>query len=490
MYRNAPLILIVDDDPCGARILEGVLADQGYDFAFAETGHEALRKTAELSPDLVLLDVIMPGMDGFEVCGRLRALPGVSETPVVMVTELDGQASRIKGIEAGADDFISKPLNREELLARVRGITRLNRYRMLLAERDRFEWMVEAAADGYAVTNRQDVITYANPAAKRQLGFDAGWRPGADRFLDAARRRYNLEPKNAWENWNAFSGPGPARERYLVQPETPLSNARWLRCDVRDQTLCDTARRIVRLNNVTDKITAMREMRTFHSMLSHKLRTPLYQAQSGVEMLADEELALSPEEKKELLRVSLEGMRRLSEEILDILQYLETPCALEPGGEFPLSRLPALVESLAAQMRLPGIRLDLPEAAAREHTALSERIVEWILWELLDNSRKFHPAKTPAITLRARVSGSGMIRLLLEDDGGRIPPDQIDRVWDPYYQCEKRFTGEAPGMGLGLSMVAVLAWQAGGFCRIANREPGPGVAVDVALPRRGAREPS
>jgi len=482
VYRNAPLILIVDDDPFGARILEGVLADQGYDFAFAESGDEALTKIAALSPDLALLDVIMPGMDGFEVCRRLRAQPEICEVPLVMVTELDDQASRIKGIEAGADDFISKPLNREELLARVRGITRLNRYRKLLAERARFEWMVETSADGYAAVDAEGLITYANPAARRQLGLNEEWRPGDLRFLDAARRGFNLEPENAWENWNVFSDEDHDRERYLVRPETSMSNACWLRCDVRDQTLGDGFRRIVRLHNVTDKVTAMREMRTFHSMLSHKLRTPLYQAQSGVEMLADEGLRLSVAEKNELLRVSLEGMRRLSEELLDILQYLETPSALEPGGEFPLARLPGLVASLAAQMRLDNILTDLPGELARESTALPERIVEWILWEILENSRKFHPGKTPAVSLRLSRPQKDMLRLTVEDDGGRIPPDQIDRVWDPYYQCEKRFTGEAPGMGLGLSMVAVLVWQAGGLCRIANREPGPGVVVEVTLP--------
>jgi len=483
LNRNAALILIVDDDPCGARILEGILSDQNYDFAFAETGEEALRKAAELSPDLILLDVIMPGMNGFEVCRRLRATPGISEAPVVMVTELDDQASRIAGIEAGADDFISKPLQREELLARVRGITRLNRFRMLLAERDRFEWMVETSADGYAATDGSDILTYANPSARAFLGLGADWKPGDERFLDATRKDYHLEPRVAWLDWGLFSQEAAARERYLVRPESNESNACWLRCDIRDQTLGSQIRRIVRMHNVTDKVMAMREMRTFHSMLSHKLRTPLYQAQSGIEMLADEDVSLTPEESKDLLRVSLQGVRRLSEEILDILQFLETPSAHEPGGEFRLDDLPKLVESIAGQMCLPDVIVSLPEELADARTALSGRIVEWVLWELLENSGKFHPEKKPRVEVAAFLSKSGMIQIRVTDDGSRIPPDQIARVWDPYYQCEKRFTGEIHGMGLGLSMVAVLAWQAGGFCRIANREEGQGVVVDVTLPR-------
>ncbi len=483
MNRNAALILIVDDDPCGARILESILSDQNYDFAFAETGEEALKKTTELSPDLILLDVIMPGMNGFEVCRRLRATPGISEAPVVMVTELDDQASRIAGIEAGADDFISKPFQREELLARVRGITRLNRFRMLLAERERFEWMVETSADGYAATDGSDILTYANPTARSLLGLDADWTPGEERFLDAARKNFHLEPRFAWLDWGIFSREAASKERYLVRPESNESNACWIRCDIRDQKLGDQVRRIVRMNNVTDKVTAMREMRTFHSMLSHKLRTPLYQAQSGIEMMADEDISLSAEESGELLKVSLNGIRRLSEEILDILQFLETPNAHEPGHEFHMGDLPKLIQGIAGQMSLPDVTVSLSDELAEERMALSERIVEWVMWELLENSRKFHPAKKPRVEVSAFLSKSGKIRIRVADDGSRIPPDQMARVWDPYFQCEKRFTGEIHGMGLGLSMVAVLAWQAGGFCRIANREEGRGVVVDITLPR-------
>ncbi len=132
-------ILIVDDSPPGRQVLEELLFGQGYDLAFAGDGPEALRQAAAITPDLILLDVMMPGMDGFEVCRRLRSDPHLAEVPVVMVTALDDGASRLLGLEAGADDFISKPFNRAELRARVKTITRLNRYHGLLAERAALE---------------------------------------------------------------------------------------------------------------------------------------------------------------------------------------------------------------------------------------------------------------------------------------------------------------------------------------------------------------
>ena len=130
-------ILIVDDSPAGRDTLEALLFQQGYELAFASSGTETIKVSQELLPDLILLDVMMPGMNGFEVCQHLRSDPRLAEVPIIMVTALDDQASRIKGIEVGADDFITKPFNRVELRARIKTILRLNRYRSLQDERSR-----------------------------------------------------------------------------------------------------------------------------------------------------------------------------------------------------------------------------------------------------------------------------------------------------------------------------------------------------------------
>ena len=479
-------ILIVDDDPVGARILEGVLANQDYVFDFAHSGEEALDKAAAFSPDLVLLDVIMPGMDGFEVCRRLRRTPEISPAPVVMVTELDDRNSRLKGIEAGADDFISKPLNREELLARVRCITRLNRYRLLLAERERFDWMVEHAADGYILTDRNDVMTYANPKARLYLGLNRDdWAPDTVSFLRLAERIYNPEPKEAWEDWLDVSPASARRERYLVRPESDTANVCWLRIDAHDQRLGDRFRRIVRLRNVTEHMASMREMRTFHSMLSHKLRTPLYHVQAGVEMLADKETPLGGSEQDDLLRLAVDGVRRLSAEIMDVLLFLEAPASKSIGGGVLIADLESVVEKIVDQLAIETCTLSIPAALRDRSVGPALRSLEWVLWEVLENSKKFHPKNTPVVEVSVGERRSGAVFLSVADNGRTLPAEEIARVWDPYYQSEKRFTGEVHGMGLGLSMAAVLLWQAGGSCRMYNRDPGPGVVVEFTLPDAG-----
>ena len=128
-------ILIVDDQVSAREVLKGLLMGQGYNLALASNGEEALLKAAELLPDLILLDVMMPGMDGFEVCQRIRNNPLLAEMPIVMVTALDDFESRMRGLEVGVDDFLTKPVQRVELTARVQSIVRLNRYRRLLQER-------------------------------------------------------------------------------------------------------------------------------------------------------------------------------------------------------------------------------------------------------------------------------------------------------------------------------------------------------------------
>jgi adenylate cyclase len=121
-------ILVVDDTPGNVKLLTDLLTVKGYDVATAASGHEALARIEADCPDLVLLDIMMPGMNGYEVCQRIRQNPATEILPVVMVTALDPSQERTKGIEAGADDFLGKPVNQQELLARVRSLLRVKEY--------------------------------------------------------------------------------------------------------------------------------------------------------------------------------------------------------------------------------------------------------------------------------------------------------------------------------------------------------------------------
>ena len=125
---NAGLVLVVDDVLANRELLQQTLKRDGHMVETASAGEEALAAVGRCAPDLILLDVMMPGMDGFEVCRRLKNDPATRLIPVVLVTALEAHEDKLKGINAGADDFLTKPVNAYELRARVRALLRLKRH--------------------------------------------------------------------------------------------------------------------------------------------------------------------------------------------------------------------------------------------------------------------------------------------------------------------------------------------------------------------------
>lgn len=122
---SRPKILVVDDTPVNVKLLVDRLSVRGYQVASATGGEEALTMVRDWGPDLILLDVVMPGLNGYDVCRRIREDPKMAMLPIIMVTALDPEEERIKGLEAGADDFLCKPVNQAELEARVRSLLRI-----------------------------------------------------------------------------------------------------------------------------------------------------------------------------------------------------------------------------------------------------------------------------------------------------------------------------------------------------------------------------
>ena len=167
--RIKSTILIVDDDPGGLVTLQALLSYEDYEVACASNGMEALEKATELQPDIILSDVMMPVMNGFELCRHLRADPLLAEVPIILITGLDDRESYLEGLKAGADDFISKPFDRIRLSARVAAVARLNRYRRLLEERAKFERLIELSPDGILLTDSHGAIQMANPTILRML---------------------------------------------------------------------------------------------------------------------------------------------------------------------------------------------------------------------------------------------------------------------------------------------------------------------------------
>jgi len=160
-------LLIVDDTPANLGVLVETLGAAGYQLMVAEDGEEALAQTAQTLPDLILLDVMMPGIDGFETCRRLKAQPATRDVPVLFMTALSETADKVKAFAAGGVDYITKPIEHEEALARVRTHLALRRLRRELQEQLALKEKFMRIA-GHDLRNPLCLILMAGELAKRQ----------------------------------------------------------------------------------------------------------------------------------------------------------------------------------------------------------------------------------------------------------------------------------------------------------------------------------
>jgi DNA-binding response OmpR family regulator len=478
-----PVILIVDDEPYGQQVVESILQDQGYVMEFASNGKEALKKAGELKPDLILLDIMMPEINGLQVCQMLRNNRELAKTPIVMLTALNDRDIRIASMDSGADDFFTKPFDRAEMRARVRSITRLNKYRLLYERNQMFSWISERASDGYLLMQKGDEIVYANPRAKFYLGLDveASASP-AGSFMEIARRQYKLQPQEAWANWPASSTTDYPQVRYLVRPESNTAHEFWLDISVFEIPKEDEGSRIIRLRDVTADILNRRNTRSFGEAVTHKVRTPVSHIISSLDLLARHASKLSPEEVTNLSETALMGARRLADTLDRILKYSQLYTNVTTMDGFKVADFKELLERIASDVGIFGITVRVQEGLEQSRIVLPTQSVEVLLWEILGNSKKFHPNGNPSITVEVSSDSYNHIHFQFSDDGLILSPKQLTTAWLPYYQGEKDFTGEVPGMGLGLSTVNAIVWGAGGASRLMNREKGPGVVVKLTIP--------
>jgi DNA-binding response OmpR family regulator/two-component sensor histidine kinase len=481
-----PTILIADDEPAGRKVIESVLINQGYELEFAANGKEVLQKASALKPDLILLDIMMPEMDGMEVCERLRKDRDLAEVPIVMVTALDDRNTRIASLNAGADDFISKPIDRAELRARVSTITRLNRYRLLHEKTLITSWIADKASDGYLQLDAKDKIIYANSRARFYLGLDIDpTQPITDAFMNIVTRQYIPNPQPAWADWPMISTSNSAGSRYLVRPESNTAHEFWLEFAIYEIPGAEGVprARVIRLHDVTAEVLNRRNTRSFGEAISHKIRTPVSHIVSSLDLLARLAPQMPQDEIVRFASTALQGAKRLYETMNRILKYANLHANVNGLEGFNISDLKQLVEKISEEMGLSNIPVVIGEGLNMKQLVLPFQSMEVIFWELLGNSLKFHPDGAPVIKVEVfRAAGSHSITFRVSDNGMTLSPRQLSIAWLPYYQGEKDFTGEAPGMGLGLSTVSSIVWGAGGACRIMNQEDGSGVVVEFAIP--------
>lgn len=312
--KDKPEILVVDDQFQNIELLEAYLEPQGYKIVKASSGEEALGKFSGNQIDLVLLDVMMPGMSGIEVLEKLRADEKTKAVPVIMVTVLKETEDKLKALEAGCDDFISKPFDKIELLARVKSILKISYYLKQLGEQERFKAVVDKISDGIAICRQDYRIKDSNPAFLKYLNI-------ADlvnvNLVETLFTNFSVSITK-----EALTDLAIAHKTFeVVRQKSETVEVLYLEANM--DLIKNPAGELLSIVFILRDVTATRKEKFLRQdtliLLSHKLRTPLGVINGNVSLLQDGSYGpLNEEQGKVIDSVSKQSLLLISivEELL------------------------------------------------------------------------------------------------------------------------------------------------------------------------------
>jgi PAS domain S-box-containing protein len=490
-------ILVVDDDPKGRQLLENLLAAEGYQVVSAAHGMQALLVASETRPDLVLLDVMMPDMDGFEVCRRLRADKTMQHVPILLLTALDDRDSRLQGLSAGADDFISKPFDSVELRTRLRTITRLNRFRQLFDERSRFETAVAYAPDGMLLTDGAGKISLVNAAFEKLVSKSAD---------DSDRSVFEYIAEAEASDLKAQLAAMPEVGRRLGPIQTQLQRAgrpdTWIELTVGRLPSANGVVLAFNVRDITDKkhleSQLMRSQRIellgqLAGGIVHDVNNILT-AINGNAMLID---GATAEELPQFLENIHLSVRRGAGLLRRILMFARgSDAALEPTSTALLVHETSQIvgevlgKSITVTMDAPN---DLPEIMADANQ------LHQVLMNFCVNARDAMPdgGTLHLATGRTRVSDEqahqigpdartgDFVTLSVRDSGSGITPEVLAKIFDPFFTTKPADSGT----GLGLATVLRVMRRHEGFVGV-ETELGKGSCFTCFFPIAPALPPS
>ena len=501
MAESRGLILNVDDYEASRYARSQMLQRSGFQVLEAGTGAEALRLASDVGPDLVLLDVNLPDMDGFEVCRRLRAQPITLTVPIVHIsaTFLSDRAEQL-AYEGGADSYLTDPVEPAVLLATIHSLLRLRRAEEGLRAASR-EWRAtfDAIGDGICLLAPDGTVARCNVAFATLLDrapADLVGRPWAEIWrrlggaeepsptarVERTRRRetFDLHREQGWF-------------RLLVDPVLEDESVTGLVCIVTDVTIERQAADVraalfAREQEAREEAEASNRAKDeFLAMLGHELRNPLDVIGTAVRVLdsptgePDRDAGITRRARAVLARQVLQ-LGRLVDDLLDVGRVTT--------GKIRLVKVPVNLAD-TVQRSVGGLA---PEGGTPAHriTVRAEPIwveadqarVEQIVMNLLSNAVKY---TAPGGDIEIAVTGDGRTaRLAVRDTGVGMTPHMLERVFDLFFQGERTLERAEGGLGIGLTLVRRLAEMHGGRVEAKSPGQGRGTTVTVELPQIAA----
>ncbi|MEO8339717.1 MAG: response regulator [Nitrospirota bacterium] len=522
-----PRILIVDDERTNRDLLEVMLTQEGYELLTATSGEEALAMVAQQAPDVILLDIMMPDMDGYKVVEKLKANLATRNIPVIMVTALNDRHARLLGLRAGAEDFLTKPVDRAELRVRVRNLSRLK-----TSGDDKYSLMLEGEVGSRTAdlvtrtqTLEEQAVVLTEQAALLDLAQDAivvrdmdnrilFWSRGAEVMYGwlsketLGRNMYELlkielsEPiehveatllrQGQWEGEGIHHRRDGTRVavagRWALQRDAEGTPVRILtiNSDITDRKEADSKRK--RAEEALDQIRTdqMRFKDEFLSHVSHELRSPLTAIKQFTTIILSGLAGELNKEQREYQEIVLRNIRQLQsmiDDLLDVTRLESGKLSVELETVSVPSAVRDTVNTLQETARVKGITLsydlapDLPSVYA-DPTRLRQ-----ILIILLDNAIKFTSDGAVTVLIKARLLTEDPRFLLLEvsDTGCGMSPEITERIFERLFQVSERIQTSRKGLGLGLYICKELVTRQGGRIWV-NSQPQKGTTFSFTLP--------
>ena len=459
-----------------------MLAPEGFHLLAAAGGEEALALVEQHHPDVILLDVMMPETDGYRVADTIKGNPATKNIPIIMITALDNREARMQALSAGAEDFLTKPVDRAELCMRVRNLSRLKAYgdyyenqAAVLREQAA---LLDLAHDAIVALDMNGRILHWNRGAEVMYGWPRSEALGRD--ATELVRAETVETADGIEASLSRDGRWVGEAVHYARDGSRLDVAcsHALQRDVDGLPI----RVLTISSNIAVRKQVDRMKSEFIATVSHELRTPLTSIRGSLGLIKTGAAGVLPDKAAQLIEIAHRNTVRLAFIVDDILSMERIDCgklSLALSSQYLSALLEQAVEenlglSLRYQVRLVLLR-PLPKVAARVDAI---RMLQ-VLTNLLSNAAKFSPAEA---SIEIGMVMVGMkVRISVTDHGPGIPPAFHDRMFQRFSQADGSDSRQKGGTGLGLSISKALIEQMGGTI---TYESDPGIATTfiVELP--------
>ena len=495
------LILIVDDDPKSLQLLGNLLREHGYKPTITRNGQEALKFVQKRQPTCILLDIMMPEIDGIETCRRLKALEQSKDIPVIFLTGVTDTWNKVRAFEAGGVDYITKPFEAEEVLVRVATHSRMRLMQLQLQAQNtqlqqeirerrrteialrRLEEAINTTQVGVTIADTEGAIIYTNPADAALHGYTVQELLGKSSSIFAPPETWNKTARQHldrehFHNWE--------RESVNVRRDASTFPVKLV-----SNTIYDSAGTVIGTVTICEDITqrkkneeelqeakrladaANQAKSMFLASMSHELRTPL-NGILGYAQIMQHSRHLSEGDRKDLQVIEESGNHLLTliNDVLDLSKIEAGKVELNPE---PCS-LPALLLTVTTMIQMKAARKgiefreecdpDLPVTVIADETRLRQ-----VLLNLLGNAVKFTEQGSVILSVKKMYtdhdpqSSIASLQFSISDTGIGIPRKKTSELFKPFQQVHDRRL-KVEGTGLGLSISAKIVTLMGGLIAV------------------------